>query len=441
MMSTSKVKPVTAMRGPSAPNSVSSIVIKVVDMYDFRHEVTLEEAVTLNQVEERVKEQSRVWWAYEANRGAGWYLQPDLASTNDATLVSTALELSQALNSNLRAPFSSSSSSGARGRFRELQQAVSTVGNSMLLKRLVRKGIPPTLRPRVWRAVSGAAKKKASAPENYYKELIKEVLGKETAATAQIENDIRRTFPGHPRIDSIEGLAALRRVLVAYSWRDSRVGYCQGMNYVAGYLLLVMKSEEEAFWMLATLLEDILFFDSYSEDLFGCHVEQRVLKELLNKKLPRLSAHLDRINFDASLVTTEWFLCIFAKSFPSETTLRVWDVLFNEGGKVLFRVALALFKMKEEDLMAARHVGEAVKIIQHLTHHLFDPDELLTVAFDKLGTFSMTSISKQRTKQLPAVQAEIDGRLRKLRLVDERHFPSPGDAFPSSASSPASFSS
>lgn len=32
----------------------------------------------------------------------------------------------------------------------------------------------------------------------------------------------------------------------------------------------------------------------------------------------RLAAHLDSIDFDVSLVITEWFLCLFAKSLPSE---------------------------------------------------------------------------------------------------------------------------
>ena len=66
-------------------------------------------------------------------------------------------------------------------------------------------------------------------------------------------------------------------------------GCLQGMNYVAALLLLVMKTEEEAFWMLAVLLENILFHDSYSENLYGCHVEQRVFKDLFKKKCPRFS--------------------------------------------------------------------------------------------------------------------------------------------------------
>lgn len=63
----------------------------------------------------------------------------------------------------------------------------------------------------------------------------------------------------------------------------------QGLNYVAALLLLVMKTEEEAFWMLAVLLENVLVNDCYTNNLSGCHVEQRVFKDMLTKKCPRLS--------------------------------------------------------------------------------------------------------------------------------------------------------
>lgn len=135
------------------------------------------------------------------------------------------------------------------------------------------------------------------------------------------DQDLPRTFPGHPWLDTQEGHAALRRVLVGYSFRDSDVGYCQvdydllnnqlidycyflsyliasklniysfdlrqGLNYVAALLLLVMKTEEDAFWMLAVLLENVLVNDCYTNNLSGCHVEQRVFKDLLLKKCPR----------------------------------------------------------------------------------------------------------------------------------------------------------
>lgn len=75
--------------------------------------------------------------------------------------------------------------------------------------------------------------------------------------------------------------------------------------------------------------------------------------------------------------------------------------------------------MKEEELLVAQHVGDVINILQMTTHHLFDPDELLTVAFDKIGSLTITNISKQRKKQEPAVMAEIDQRVRRLNSMTE----------------------
>ncbi|XP_057507308.1 uncharacterized protein LOC130790329 [Actinidia eriantha] len=368
---------------PSIHARRANLTVKFQDIYGFTVEGNVDDVNVLNEVREKVRQQGRVWWSMEASKGANWYLQTHVSSTLKSSLKFSAL------------------------------------ANAITLKRLIRKGIPPVLRPKVWFSLSGAAKKKSTVPESYYNDLTKAVEGKVTPATRQIDHDLPRTFPGHTWLDTPEGQGALRRVLVGYSFRDSDVGYCQGLNYVAALLLLVMKTEEDAFWMLAVLLENVLVSDCYTNNLSGCHVEQRVFKDLLIKKCPRIAAHLEALEFDVSLVATEWFLCLFSKSLPSETTLRVWDVLFYDGAKVLFHVALAIFKMKEEELLISHQVGDIIDILQKTTHHLFDPDELLTVAFDKIGSMTTTTISKQRKKQEPAVMAELDQRLRRLNSLNE----------------------
>nr|KJB08685.1 hypothetical protein B456_001G097600 [Gossypium raimondii] len=299
---------------PSIHTRRANLTVKFQDLYGFTVEGNVDDVNVLNEVREKVRQQGRVWWALEASKGANWYLQPQVSSLSEGIVLKSSLK-------------------------------ISALANAMTLKKLIRKGIPPVLRPKVWFSLSGAAKKKSTVPESYYNDLTKAVEGKVTPATRQIDHDLPRTFPGHPWLDTPQGHAALRRVLVGYSFRDSDVGYCQGLNYVAALLLLVMKTEEDAFWMLAVLLENVLVNDCYTNNLSGCHVEQRVFKDLLSKKCPRIAAHLEALEFDVSLVTTEWFLCLFAKSLPSETTLRVWDVLFYEGAKVLFHAALAIFKV------------------------------------------------------------------------------------------------
>ncbi|XP_008798753.2 growth hormone-regulated TBC protein 1-like [Phoenix dactylifera] len=369
----------------SMARKASMLTVKFEDLYGFTVEGNIDDVNVLNEVRERVRQQGRVWWALEASKGANWYLQPEISSNGEGISVASL--------------------------------KLSTLANTITLKKLIRKGIPPVLRPKVWLSVSGAAKKRSTVPDSYFDDLIMATEGKATPATRQIDHDLPRTFPCHPWLDTPEGQASLRRVLVGYSFRDSDVGYCQGLNYVAALLLLVMKTEEDAFWMLAVLLENVLVNDCYTDNLSGCHVEQRVFKDLLAKKCPRIAAHLEAMEFDVSLVATEWFLCLFSKSLPSETTLRVWDVLFNEGAKVLFHVALAIFKMKEEELLCTHQIGDVINILQTTTHHLYDPDELLRVAFDKIGSMTTNTITKQRKKQEPAVMAELDQRLRRLNSL------------------------
>ncbi|KAK2378299.1 hypothetical protein P8452_49798 [Trifolium repens] len=368
---------------PSIHSRRANLTVKFQDLYGFTVEGNVDDVNVLNDVREKVRQQGRVWWALEASKGANWYLH-------------TTIGQGSALTSSLK---------------------FSALANAITLKKLIRKGIPPVLRPKVWFSLSGAAKKKSTVPDSYYDDLTKAVEGKVTPATRQIDHDLPRTFPGHPWLDTPEGHAALRRVLVAYSFRDSDVGYCQGLNYVAALLLLVMKTEEDAFWMLAVLLENVMVSDCYTNNLSGCHVEQRVFKDLLAKKCPRIATHLEALEFDVSLVTTEWFLCLFSKSLPSETTLRVWDAIFYEGANVIFNVALAIFKMKEDQLLLTHHVGEVINVLQMTTHHLFDPDDLLTVAFDQIGSMTTNTILKQRKKQEPEVMKELDQRIRKLNSL------------------------
>ncbi|KAM5580472.1 hypothetical protein ABKV19_009956 [Rosa sericea] len=342
---------------PSIHARRANLTVKFQDLYGFTVEGNVDDVNVLNEVREKVRQQGRVWWSMEANKGANWYLHRSVSE-------------GQSLKASLK---------------------FSALANAITLKRLIRKGIPPVLRPKVWFSLSGAAKKKSTVPDSYYNDLTIAVEGKVTPATRQIDHDLPRTFPGHPWLDTPEGHASLRRVLVVYSFRDSDVGYCQGLNYVAALLLLVMKTEEDAFWMLAVLLENVLVNDCYTNNLSGCHVEQRVFKDFLAKMCPRVAAHLEALEFDVSLVATEWFLCLFSKSLPSE--------------------------MKEQELLLTHHVGDVINILQKTTHHLFDPDELLTVAFDQIGSFTTNTISKQRKKQEPAVMKELDQRVRRLNSL------------------------
>ena len=65
-------------------------------------------------------------------------------------------------------------------------------------------------------------------------------------------------------------------MLSAYSVYNPEVGYCQGMNFVAA-LLLLTASEEDVFWMLVTLVGDVLPRRFYDRTMLGATVELDLL--------------------------------------------------------------------------------------------------------------------------------------------------------------------
>ena len=83
----------------------------------------------------------------------------------------------------------------------------------------------------------------------------------------QIAKDLHRTF-AQPAFTS-ESINALRRLLHAYASYNARIGYCQGMNFLAGWLLRLIP-EEAAFWGLHVVCKDMLkhYFD---ETMHGTH--------------------------------------------------------------------------------------------------------------------------------------------------------------------------
>eukprot|EP01102_Stenamoeba_stenopodia_P017270 TRINITY_DN6163_c0_g1_i1.p1 TRINITY_DN6163_c0_g1~~TRINITY_DN6163_c0_g1_i1.p1 ORF type:complete len:947 (-),score=304.27 TRINITY_DN6163_c0_g1_i1:204-3044(-) len=263
------------------------------------------------------------------------------------------------------------------------------------LKEAIRGGIPSQYRSLIWQHCSGSLQLLKSNP-GVYENILAKTADQTSSATIQINLDLRRTFPENDVYMADAGIERLRRVLVAYSWYNTEVGYCQSMNFVCGMLLLFM-SEEEAFWMMVVIVEKYLN-GYYTNTMESSHVDQRVLRQLVARKFPTLSDYLQKCGVELSWVTRQWFLCIFIDVLPVETTLRVWDAFFMEGSKVLFRVALALLKLKQQKILATPDDGISIlKEIKEAGLTLHDADSLLKLAFHRIGGLPRASIAKLRS--------------------------------------------
>uniref|UniRef100_A0A3Q2KS66 TBC1 domain family member 2A n=1 Tax=Equus caballus TaxID=9796 RepID=A0A3Q2KS66_HORSE len=300
---------------------------------------------------------------------------------------------------------------------RERWAALGELAPSAELKQLLRAGVPREHRPRVWRWLVRRRVQHLQAPGRY-QELLSRGQACSQPATRQIELDLNRTFPNnkHFTCPSSSFPEKLRRVLLAFSWQNPSIGYCQGLNRLAAIALLVLDEEESAFWCLVAIVESIMPADYYSKTLTSSQVDQRVLQDLLSEKLPRLMAHLGQHRVDLSFITFNWFLVVFADSLISSILLQVWDAFLYEGTKVVFRYALAIFKYNEEEILRLQDGLEICQYLRFFTKTICDSRKLMSIAFNDMNPFPMKQLRQLRTAHGERLEAELQ-ELEQLKAA------------------------
>ncbi|XP_039711985.1 TBC1 domain family member 2A isoform X2 [Pteropus medius] len=291
---------------------------------------------------------------------------------------------------------------------RDRWAALGELTPSVELKQLLRAGVSCEHRPRVWRWLVHLRIQHLQAPGRY-QELLSRGQACKHPAARQIELDLNRTFPNnkHFTCPTSSFPDKLRRVLLAFSWQNPSIGYCQGLNRLAAIALLVLDEEESAFWCLVAIVETIMPADYYSKTLTASQVDQRVLQDLLSEKLPRLMAHLGQHRVDLSFITFNWFLVVFADSLISNILLQVWDAFLYEGTKVLFRYALAIFKYNEEEILRLQDSLEIYQYLRFFTKTICNSGKLRNIAFNDMNPFPMKQLQQLRTVHRERLEAEL----------------------------------
>ncbi|XP_029936426.1 growth hormone-regulated TBC protein 1-A-like [Myripristis murdjan] len=282
-------------------------------------------------------------------------------------------------------------------RWSKLLQGKANVERNVTVKRYVRKGVPHEHRARIWMEISGAQEQLERHP-GYYQSLL--AVERDTRLEETINADMHRTFPDNIFFKNnaescLQG--SLYNVLLAYGHHNKEVGYCQGMNFIAGYLIIITKDEEKSFWLMDALLGKILP-DYYSPAMLGLKVDQEVLGELVKAKAPAVGQLMAQYPGIWTLVVSRWFICLYIDILPIETVLRIWDCLLYEGSKVLFRVALTLIRHHQPEILRARSLPDVCECFKQITRGAFTMDchTFMQKIFAEPGSLSMATISKLR---------------------------------------------
>eukprot|EP00371_Babesia_bovis_P000912 XP_001609559.1 TBC domain containing protein [Babesia bovis T2Bo] len=196
----------------------------------------------------------------------------------------------------------------------------------------------------MWKIWAHTEEYKERSPRGLYTHLVNFNMCEHDAA---IKNDVNRTFPNHSVFnESNYTQQILFNVLRAYAMYNPDVGYCQGMAFIAGMLVIYM-DEEDAFYTMISVMEkhDInKFFLPQMKHLEKyCHV----LDLYLNRKMNQLYLHLQKNNVNTKIIASQWFLTLFTYSFSVETAAILWDAILAMEDNYVLSIAVAIFKLLE----------------------------------------------------------------------------------------------
>ena len=215
-----------------------------------------------------------------------------------------------------------------------------------------------------------------------------------------------------------EAAEALSNVLNLYALSDPEVGYTQGMNQAAAFLLTKMP-QEEAYWTLHALMfsfkYDLRSF--YLPDLRGLLIFKHQFQQLFQAFLPTLHAHFAANNVYSDVMTEWWMSCFAFRALPTDTLNRIWDWFLLDGVKTFHRVSLAILQLSESTLLSFDFEGIVQFLKQLPDHGVLQPDLLLGTAL----TFTITNRMLRGLQQEYYEQKEREDEQAEKQQKEQHH--------------------
>jgi hypothetical protein len=163
----------------------------------------------------------------------------------------------------------------------------------------------------------------------------------------------------------------MRNILVAYSIRNSKVGYVQGQNFIARLIIDIIPEEENAFWIYCFLIEEC-FAVPYFINLKSMMLDALVFRIILKAVEPKLYIHLTSIkDFDLDMITFKWFLCLYADSkLTDDYKNKIWDLLMLGDKLVYLKAGYVLLKELSPRICKCKDISEVYAVFDQMAEIL-----------------------------------------------------------------------
>ena len=193
--------------------------------------------------------------------------------------------------------------------------------------------------------------------ENNYEEIKQKVeVNPNKEQYKVVDLDVKRTkFISDNRLNQVK----IGNILKSISFIHSELNYCQGMNYIAAFLLNITNNEEESFYLFLSILIQTEYGKLFEKDLEKLKKYFYVFERVVCICLPELYMHFKERNIDVSYFISPWLITLFTNNYINIKDrnnpiilLKVFDLFIFSGWKSIIKIGITLLKNYESKLMS-----------------------------------------------------------------------------------------
>ena len=206
------------------------------------------------------------------------------------------------------------------------------------------------------------------------------VISKDNKNKFVIEKDVLRTIFIQRNQNNKEHINNLMSILVCFEECFPKIGYCQGMNCVVGFLYQLMDyNEEETFYLFCSLLKNSKYHEIFEDDFMTLKNFFIIFEKILNINRPEIYYKFLDNNLVTNSYSSSWFITLFTdyvfifdKKNPPKFVFFVIERFILEGWSAIFNCGLTLLEYCYEKIM----VLEKDKLLTYLMS-ILDNEKIL----------------------------------------------------------------
>ena len=233
--------------------------------------------------------------------------------------------------------------------------------NNKSFNKIINYGIPPNLRIFIWEIII-SEKYNEHKTFNYEQELKEyRILLSKNKPNPQIEKDIHRTFIKEEE-QTPNRIQILKNELNCINnYHNS--GYCQGMNYIIGFLLKITNYNEiMSFYFFRLILKDIEGY--FEEGLPLLHKNIKIFENYFCEFYPKIFQHFKKHEIINEFYITKWLQTLLTLTLPLEELSIIWDVLLFRGFDFIIFICLAIFAFIEDNILKLKESADIVHYLE-----------------------------------------------------------------------------